>query len=67
MFHDQVGHPGMNATSIAIQKYYMWKGMHAEIVEYVSSLYIIQWIPLNVGTSVQHVSSTLSGCPDYPK
>ena len=27
----------------------------------------VQWIPLNVGTSVQHVSSTLSGCPDYPK
>ena len=44
MFHDQVGHPGMNATSIAIQKYYMWKGMHAEIVEYVSSLYIIPTI-----------------------
>ena len=44
MFHDQVGHSGMNATSIAIQKYYMWKGMHAEIVEYVSSLYIIPTI-----------------------
>ena len=44
MFHDQVGHPGMNATSIAIQKYYMWKGMHTEIVEYVSSLYIIPTI-----------------------
>ena len=34
----------------------------------IPNIYVyIQWIPLNVGTSVQHVSTTLSGCPDYPK
>ena len=38
MFHDQVGHPGMNSTSSSLQNYYTWKGMNAEIVEYVSDL-----------------------------
>ncbi|KAI6661751.1 Gag-pol fusion protein [Oopsacas minuta] len=42
MFHDQVGHPGMNATSTSIQKHYMWKGMHAEIIEYVKMCDVCQ-------------------------
>ena len=52
MFHDQVGHPGMNATSTAIQKHYMWKGMHAEIIEYVSILYIRPILPHFILTTV---------------
>ena len=35
------------------------------IVNVIKVAYI-QWIPLNVGTTVQRVLPTLSGCPDYP-
>ena len=35
-FHDQVGHPGINATVKDIQQRYFWRGMYNEISEYVS-------------------------------
>ena len=35
-FHDNVGHPGINATVKGIQQRYLWRGMHNEISEYVS-------------------------------
>ena len=35
---------------------------------YISTLSLfVQWIPLNVDTTVQRVLPTLSGCPDYLK
>ena len=35
-FHDDVGHPGINATVKGIQQRYFWRGMYNEISEYVS-------------------------------
>ena len=37
------------------------------IVVELEQIYLYTVDSLNVGTSVQHVSTTLSGCPDYPK
>ena len=46
----------------------IFEGITAEIDTSIESpVSPVQWKPLNVGTSVQHVSSTLSGCPDYSK
>ena len=35
-FHDEVGHPGMNATVHSVQQRYTWTGMYKDIEYYVS-------------------------------
>ena len=43
-FHDQVGHPGINSTYSALQQRFTWKGMCAEVTDYVSFLEIVIYI-----------------------
>ena len=36
--HDQVGHPGINATVDSVQQQYTWKGLYTKINDNVSNI-----------------------------
>ena len=42
-FHDKVGNPGINSTYSALQRF-TWKGMFAEVTDYVSFVEIVKYI-----------------------